>query len=794
MRVSLEWLREFVDIEESPEELAELLTMLGVEAEPGLDLAAINNVVIGKVLSAEKHPNADKLKVCQVTDGNGTYPVVCGAPNVAAGQTVPFARVGATLPGDITLRKVRIRGEVSEGMICSERELGVSDEHEGIMVLPEELELGTPVNEFLQERYGFLDLDLTPNRPDCLSHVGVAREIAVKTRRPFKYTPAQARTDKPEALQDQVKIKIENEVGCPRYVAGLVEAIEVKPSPQWMVERLKAAGLRSINTIVDISNYVLLETGHPTHIFDYDTISTQEVVIRNARPGESIVTLDGQEFDLQPQHLLITDGPNAIALAGIMGGLNTAVQDTTKRVLIESAYFDPITIRKGAKSLGLMTEASKRFERGADPHGAWVAFWRVVDLLESIAGGKWVPGVIDAYPRPRKQPKIVLRKSELDLVTGNDLPQTFVENTLKSLGVELEAKGSKAWECHPPSYRPDLEREIDLIEEVVRVYGYDQIPTTPDYQGVYHKEEVDLNAGLLELEHLLAGLGYRQCYNNSLQDKRWASSLGKTPVALQNPLTETMTHLRTSLLPGLFKTIDYNIKNGSPDLRLFEAGHVFSQLKPGFEGIEERHLLAGVTHGNMEPKNVHFDEREHSFFTMKGIVRTVLRRCGLDTVNFTSFDSPIFSPGFEIGVADQILGYMGQVRTAFVESLGLETGTVFAFELDVRALRQYQDRDRRYHPVIPFPAVQRDINFVMDQSVPAERITQTILAVGKPLLKKVLPTDLYTSERLGSDQKSLTFSLTFQSPEKTLEDKEVTSVINKIIDVVSSRFNAKLRR
>ncbi|MFQ6606329.1 MAG: phenylalanine--tRNA ligase subunit beta [Fidelibacterota bacterium] len=794
MRVSLEWLREFVDIEESPEELAELLTMLGVEAETGLHLDAINDVVVARVLSAEKHPNADKLKLCRVTDGNGTYPVVCGAPNVAADQVVPFARVGATLPGNITLRKVRIRGEVSEGMICSERELGVSDEHEGIMVLPDGLKLGIPVNDFLQERYGYLDLDLTPNRPDCLSHVGVAREIAVKTQRPFKYSPAKARTDKPEALKDLVTIKIENEIGCPRYVAGLVEDIEVKPSPPWMVERLKAAGLRSINTIVDISNYVLLETGHPTHIFDYDTISTQEVVIRNAHPEETIVTLDGQEFNLQPQHLLITDGPNAIALAGIMGGLNTAVQDTTRRVLIESAYFDPITIRKGAKSLGLMTEASKRFERGADPHGAWVSFWRVVDLLESLAGGKWVPGVIDAYPRPLKQPKIILRKSELDLVTGQELPGKFVETTLKSLGVEVQSKGSKAWECKAPSYRPDLEREIDLIEEVVRVYGYDQIPTTPDYRGVYHREEVDLNAGLLELEQLLAGLGYRQCYNNSLQDKRWAGSLGKTAVKLQNPLTETMTHLRTSLLPGLLKTIDYNIKNGNPDLRLFEVGHVFNQLKPGFEGIDERHLLAAVTHGNMEPNNVHFEVREHSFFSMKGIVQTLLRRCGLSAVNFTPFDSPLFTVGFEINRADEVLGHMGQVGASFIESLGLEMGTVYAFELDVRLLREYQQQQRRYQPIIPFPAVQRDINFVMEQSVPAERVMQTILAVGKPLLQQVLPIDLYTAERLGPNQKSLTFSLTFQSPEKTLEDKEVTSVINQIIDVVSSRFNAKLRR
>jgi len=794
MRVSLDWLREFVDIEESPADLAELLTMMGVEAEPGLHLEAITNVVIGKVLSVLKHPNADKLKLCRVTDGSKTYPVVCGATNVASGQTIPLARVGATLPGDINLRKVRIRGEVSEGMICSERELGVSDEHEGIMVLPEDLDLGIPVNEFLQERYGYLDLDLTPNRPDCLSHVGVAREIAVKTQRPFKYNPAKARTDKPELLKDLVTITIENEIGCPRYVAGLVENSEVKPSPQWMVERLKAAGLRSINTIVDISNYVLLETGHPTHIFDYDTIATQEVVIRNARPGESIVTLDGQEFDLQPQHLLITDGPNAIALAGIMGGLNTAVRDTTRRVLIESAYFDPITIRKGAKSLGLMTEASKRFERGADPEGAWIAFWRVVDLLESIAGGKWVTGVIDAYPQRIKQPTIVLRKSELDLVTGQELPATFVETTLKSLGLAVRSKGSRAWECGAPSYRPDLEREIDIIEEVIRVYGYDRIPTTPDYRGVYHQEDVDLNAGLLELEHLLTGLGYRQCYNNTLQDKSWASSLGKTPVALQNPLTETMTHLRTSLLPGLLKTIDYNINNGNPDLRLFEAGHVFTQLNPGFEGIEEQHLLAAVTHGDLEPKNVHFSAREHTFFSMKGIVQTLLRRCGLETVNFTPFDSAIFAPGFEINVDDEVLGYIGQIEKSYIESLGLKTDTVYGFELDVRVLRQYQGQERRYQPVIPYPAVHRDINFVMEQSVPAERITQAILAVGKPLLKQVLPTDLYTSERLGQNQKSLTFSLTFQSPEKTLEDKEVTSVINQIIDVVSSRFYAKLRR
>ncbi len=395
MRISIDWLKQFVSIKENPADLAEMLSMLGLEAEPVHDFSNLSGVVIGKVATAKKHPNADRLQLCTVNDGTATVNVVCGAPNVAAGQTVAFAQVGAELPGGFIISKAKIRGEESRGMICSERELGISDEHEGIMVLPDKLKAGTVINAYLEDVYDALDLDITPNRPDGFSHYGVARDIALKTGRKLKELSIKKATKKAQDIHDIASVKIADKEDCPRYMGAVLENVSVGPTPDWMVAHLKAAGQRSINNIVDISNYVLLEMGHPTHIFDYDKIPSNTIGIRRVKNDRQITTLDEEKRKLSQQQLLITDGKKPIALAGIMGGLNSAVTENTTTVFVESAYFDPVTIRKGSKELGLLTDASRRFERGADIQATETALWQVINLIMELANGTMVPGIID---------------------------------------------------------------------------------------------------------------------------------------------------------------------------------------------------------------------------------------------------------------------------------------------------------------------------------------------------------------------------------------------------------------
>ena len=433
MIISINWLKEFVDINESPQELANLLTNLGLEAEVAGIPESLSGIVIGKVESVEKHPNADRLKLCMVNDGTEIHKVVCGAPNVDDGQTIAFAKLGAVLPGNFKINKVKIRGVESCGMICSERELKLSDDHEGIMELPGELAAGDDFMEAFGHKFMSIELDLTPNRPDALSHQGVARDIAAKTGRKFK--PIQVKPVKLSG-KESLSISMDNPEDCPRYIGGIVKNLKVGPSPDWMVDRLKAAGQRSINNLVDVSNYVMLEMGHPTHIFDYDKLDRKEILVRRSKKGEKLKSLDEANHELNKTQLLITDGKMPIALAGVMGGISTAVSEETTTVVVESAYFNPITIRKSAKSLQMNTDASKRFERGADPDGAEKGFWRVVMLLQELADGELVSKMVDEYPLKSKSPGIPLRRTELDLILGHHVAQKKVDRILVALEIE----------------------------------------------------------------------------------------------------------------------------------------------------------------------------------------------------------------------------------------------------------------------------------------------------------------------------------------------------------------------
>jgi len=793
MRISIDWLKQFVSIKENPADLAEMLSMLGLEAEPVHDFSGLSGVVIGKVATAKKHPNADRLKLCTVNDGTATVNVVCGAPNVAAGQTVAFAQVGAELPGGFIISKAKIRGEESRGMICSERELGISDEHEGIMVLPDKLKAGTVINAYLEDVYDALDLDITPNRPDGFSHYGVARDIALKTGRKLKDLSIKKATKKAQDIHDIASVKIADKEDCPRYMGAVLENVSVGPTPDWMVARLKAAGQRSINNIVDISNYVLLEMGHPTHIFDYDKIPSNTIGIRRVKNDRQITTLDEEKRKLSQEQLLITDGKKPIALAGIMGGLNSAVTENTTTVFVESAYFDPVTIRKGSKKLGLLTDASRRFERGADIQATETALWQVINLIMELANGTMVPGIIDEYPGAVKVPRITMRRSELDLYAGCDISDQKVTGILNGLGVTNNKKKDH-WVCTPPTYRPDLEREVDLLEEIIRVYGYDNIPAATHFSSSFSLADLDPEDNLDQLRQLLCGFGYHECQSNSLQSAGWAKARGIKSVPIMNPLSETMSHMRTDLLPGLLETIDFNIKNGSPDIYLFEIGNVFQQQKPGLKGIKETPIIGAVLHGYSASLTVHEQAKPVSLFTAMGHINSLFAALGASAPDFEPTDSRGFANAFNIIQGKQCFGLLGTVDRKFVTDLDLEIDDpVYSFHIDLGSFTELLDQQRKFAPINPYPIVERDVDFVLSEEVETGAVSALISGKNFPNLIAVFPLDIFRHESLGSRAKSVTFHFKFQNPNKTLEDKDVTSVIDKIKRLVSSEFNAKLR-
>ncbi len=793
MQVSIQWLKRYVDITESPRELADMLTILGFEAEDGFDPATIKNVVTAQITSVEKHPNADKLTLCTVFDGEASQQVICGAPNVKKDAMVLLAKVGAVLPGNFVIKKAKIRGSESYGMLCSEKELMLSDEHSGIIILPNDTNPGIPYIEYYNENFASIELDITPNRSDALSHYGIAREIAIKTGRELRpFTSYQPKAIKNPS--ETIEVVIDDQDGCPRYIAGVVSGLQIGPSPDWMVQCLTSAGQRSINNIVDISNFVLLEMGHPTHLFDFRLIPNKTIGVKRAVKGQKFITLDEVERKLNDEHLLITDGQKAIALAGIMGGQDTAVGGETDTVLIESAYFDPVTIRKGSKSLGMLTEASRRFERGADVEGAMTAFWRIVELLEAYAGGQLISDVVDNYAKEIKPKTIHLRKEKTISVLGIEVSETFISDTLTKLGVEVLSFDSGQWTCIPPSFRPDLEREIDLIEEIARIYGYDIIPTHQHYKALLPEKNPDSLLSLTTLFNMLKGIGFQQCFNNSLQSQAIAGLGGKSTVKTINPLGEQMAVLRTSLFPGLLSNASFNLKNGNKDIMLFEFGQIHEQKGKGIENYFEISLVAGITAGTFKTKDIHNQRLiEQDLYVLKGALEGLFISLVNKKPSFSATQSPAFSHAFSIKINNVSVGTLGAINPSFCKAVDLELNQVFGFELMAEAILQLLDYPRYYRPVSQFPKIIRDLNFILDGNVLTQEITDQIYSKGYEQLIDIKPTNIFTHEIIGKNKKSVVYNLTFQSDTRTLEDTEVNSIINEIISVVESNFDAKLR-
>ncbi len=796
MKISIDWLKEFLTFSLSSQNIADKLTMLGLEADCTHTDSNIDGIIVGEVKECYNHPNADRLSLCKVFDGKKSFSVVCGAPNVEKGQKIAFAPVGTSLPGDIVLSKAKIRGEISEGMICSERELNISDEHDGIMVLKQKAKVGSKFKDYMKSLNGTLELDITPNRPDCFSHLGVARDLSVKlnkTLKPLNTNPISYENNEAEKY---ISIKFENPDDCPRYIAGIVKNVKVGPSPDWLIDRLESIGQRSINNLVDISNYVMMELGQPTHIFDFDKINSNQILIRKGKKGESLTTLDDVKRNVSSNELLITNGKDPLALAGIMGGIESAVSEKTKTILIESAYFNPPTIRKSAKSLGLTTDASKRFERGADPNGAEMAFWRVIKLIEELSIGNWIPGIIDPYPKIIEQPTISLSREKLDILSGVIIKDEFINNILKRIGCKVNKKTKNKWQCTVPSWRPDLEREVDLIEEIIRFYGYDKIPSKYHYQSIMNSNEPDPHNYLDKIISIMTGLGFSQVFNNSLQPKDIVSLLNTKSVEIMNPLSDKMSNLRNSLFPGLLETIDFNYKNNNPNMMIFEWGNIFYQGKPGLKGIKENMVLSGVVHGNLNNPSIHRKKgRKFNFNILKGTITALFNRLAIAKITYSQTNDKSLGliNSFEIRSDNHLVGVIGKINPIFDHEMRLDIGEVYGFQINLDLLIELAAVTPSFNQIVTYPYVERDLNFVFKENILIGDLVSTIIENGNDILKSVEPVNIFRHKSLGENKKSVTINLIFQSLTKTLEDKDVNYVINEIIQVVSNKYSAKLR-
>jgi phenylalanyl-tRNA synthetase beta chain len=802
MLVSLKKIREFVDFEMSIEELDNTLTMLGLEVESIVDYnKKYTGFYVAEVTECEKHPNADKLSVCQVNFGGDTVQVVCGAPNVRKGQKVVFGTIGAVVPnGGFKLEKRKIRDVVSFGMICSQVELDLGEESSGIWVLPEDAPVGMEFAKYYGLDDVVLEIGITPNKADCLSHLGIAREIAAKLNKKFRYPEIKVISNN-ENSENYASITIEDASICPRYSARIIKNVKIQPSPNWLRNALTKLGIRPINAAVDVTNYVLYEMGQPLHAFDYNKIEGNKIIVRKAKKEEAFVTLDGKTRILDDYMIVIADEKKPIALGGVMGGENSEITDDTTDILLESAYFNPSLIRKTSKILGLSSDSSYRFERGVDIENVIPALNRAAVLIAELCGGEIVGSEIDVYPEPVKLKEIALRFERARKIIGCDISNDFMLQVFENLGFEKIEQTSEYVKYRIPHRRNDIFEEIDLIEEVARFYNYDNIE--PNYVSsiTFSESIVDDNLQISPLKnkirHFIVSNGFTEILTQNMVDTRSAEIFTSNPVKIANPLGEELSIMRPSIVPSILKTINLNIRYGNTNLKIFEIGKIFKHTddnKALLPGYEEREILAISLIGKTFPKQWSEKERPFDFYDLKGFVEDFADFLRLP-ISFSKIDSDgIYSPNsLKIELDNYTIGYCGYVNRGILKNYDIEEDVLLA-EIDFSQITHYKTVENKYEPVSPFPTVDRDLAFIVDESTEAKSLLDEIRSNGGKLLSNVLIFDVYAGKNIPEGKKSLAFSLIFSSSERTLTDEEVDSTINQIIKAVESKFNAQLRK
>ena len=797
MNVTLNWLKAYIDFEFSPTELADRLTMLGIEVESVKHLGAdLEGVVVGSVTSIRPHPNADKLVLCQVdTGGTEALQIVCGAPNVREGMLAPVATIGATLPVGLTIKRAKLRGETSEGMLCSEKELGFSDDAAGLMELSTGIPFGTPLSEALGLDDIVFELEITPNRPDCLSLIGIAREIRAETGNSLK-PPTVDLTESDINVQDLTSVTIDAPDLCPRYAARAIQGVKVTESPAWLQQRLESVGIGVINNIVDVTNFVLMEYGQPLHAFDYHKLTENRIVVRRAREGEHITTLDEVERELTPDMLVIADAEQPVALAGIMGGYDSEITEGTCDVLLESAYFNPSSVRATAKALGISTEASYRFERGADPGVVLAALDRASQLIAELADGTSCEGVVDVYPGQQPLTEIQLRPERVNFVLGTSLEASEMVQILNRLGFDVDATGD-IYHVTVPAFRADITREIDLIEEIARVHGYDNIPTTLPKGDIPVPAQDPKTEIRKRIKHFLLAAGMMEAVNYSFCDPNCFDKIRLNPddplrntLRLQNPLSPEMSVLRTTLTPGLLANAQHNRNHQIDTIALFEIGGVF--VHDGEEKEPER--VAGVLAGQIG-EGVYSDPyRPPDFFDIKGLVEEMLEVCGVVDWTLQKTDTSTFHPGrnAEVLLGDKRIGVFGEAHPEVLENYDLPY-KAYLFEFDLEGLTDVATFAKRFEPISVYPKVARDLAIVVDKEILSDMPTALIYTTGGDSVDSVRLFDVYEGEQVPKGKKSLAYTITYHSATETLTDKAVNALHDEVVKGLNRELGAELR-
>lgn len=801
MKISYNWLNQYIHNPLSPEETAEKLTLLGLEVEDLIETGTdFKGIVTGKVVEVTNHPNADKLSLCKVNTGKETVGIICGAPNVAAGQMVPVALPGTVMKmkdgTEITIKKAKIRGESSNGMICSEAELGISDNHDGIMVLDDSVQPGMAFSDlFQQSKDTVFEIGLTPNRPDAACHIGVARDLSSVLEESTLTTPLTESSELVHSESANISITIEDPDKCHRYTGIIVDDISIKESPAWLKERLTSIGLRPINNVVDITNFVLHETGQPLHAFDYHKIQNQQIVVKSFDHDISFTTLDGVKRTVPANSLFICDGNGPVALAGVMGGENSEVTESTKRILIESAWFEPSSIRKTSKALALQTDSSYRFERGVDPNLQYKAALRAALLVKEVCGGNIEKKFLDIHPVVTSPKQVVLRRERVNHILGTQLSTEKIESILRKLEIEITDIQNDTFTCRIPTFRPDITREIDLVEEVGRVFDYNNIPapsTVPFLSPTpLNREELFLG----NIKQFVRGLGYKEIMTNSLISAKEAALLDNSDLHIRtlNPVSTENSTLRSKLSGGFMKAVSYNLNRNATTLRFFETGRIFKKSEQGswIRGVHEHlHLLMGLC-GEKKGEDWRGKAESFTLFDLKSDQEAFFQFIGIDK-EITSTTVENHSVTWYLG--NDPVASLSAASKQQLDGFDLDTEVYYA-ETDLSLLMKkgYLGRRVTYSPIPKFPPFEFDVAFIVEKSLRAGELTQQIQKTAGTLLNSIRVFDTYEGDSIGADKKSIAFRLTFMDPTKTLSMNEVEPLIKKIEILLKERFNAKMR-
>jgi len=802
MKVSLSWLSAYVAVRRDTARLADALTMAGFEVEAAVDrYDYLDTVIVGRVAEIDHHPHSEHLMCCRVDVGGRTIPVVCGAPNVRKGMLTAAALPGTELPRGTSLERAVIRGVASEGMLCSEFELGLGPDKSGIMTLSETLVPGTRLSQALALSDPVLEISVTPNRPDCLSVLGIAREVGAIERSRVTY-PQIEPSENRGSIAEHASVAIEDPQKCPRYAAGLIENIAVGPSPFWLQDRLLSVGLRPINNIVDVTNFVMMECGQPLHAFDFDRLAGHRIVVRTAREGERFQTLDGRERILSADMLLICDGEKPVAIAGVMGGLNSEIEATTRRVLIESAYFAPANIRRTAKKLGLATDASYRFERGIDPAATVAALNRAAQLMVAVGGGNRIGGVLDEHPRPAPARSLQLNVKAANRFLGTRLSQKRMTALLESIEFGVKRQDASTLTVSAPSFRVDVERPEDLMEEIARLAGYHTIPTTFPLVPAEARPVSRVLALREQIRRLISGFGFSEVITYSFSGQNVCDQFNLGPadprrsmLRILNPLTDDQTVMRTSLLPGLLSTLNRNLAQQNRSIRQFEIGNVF--ISRGQDNLPlEQEMLSGLWSGARNALSWHGKEVECDFYDMKGVVEALLSGLRVDRFRFTRAAGEEFSylrPGYgaRILAGEEPIGAVGELEPSVLANFDLKQ-KAYVFELSVDKLTAAIPEGSQTSPLPRFPATARDITLIVAAGIEAERIVSGIRQAGEELVENVFIFDIFSGQPIPVGKKSVSLRVVYRSGQRTLEDETVNRIHKALTERLLAEFKGTL--